>query len=92
MHREIMCENDILNRDNVGSALLNLSDVMEDMKGLKLMLEPFNDINENELIPHIVRSLESFINDVNDVHGYLDQICLNSVDRSETGTNKEGRC
>ena len=91
MHKEIMRENDILNSDNVGSAMFNLNEVMDDMKGLKAILEPLTDPDARELssdsfMPHIVRSLESFINDINDVHNYLDQICLNSVKRSDAGT------
>ncbi len=95
MHREIMCYEDNLNRDNVGNAMLNLSDVMEDMEGLKSMLMPFNDVNENEFIPHIVRSLETFISDINEVHNYLDRICLNSVKSTDIGnmdSRSEGRC
>ena len=61
MHKEIMCKNDVLNSDNVGSAMLNLSDVMEDMSGLIYSLKPFIAENtEHELLPHIVRSLETF--------------------------------
>lgn len=92
MRKEIMHEDDVLNSDNIGSVLFNLSEISEDMEGLRLMLEPFNDINENELIPHIIRSLETFISDVDAIHGYLDRICLNSARCSETETDKEGRC
>ena len=91
MNKEIMRKEDILNSDNVGSAMFNLNEVMDDMKGLKAILEPLSDPDARELtsetfMPHIVRSLESFINDINDVHNYLDQICLNSVKRSDAGT------
>ena len=93
MHKEIMCKNDVLNSDNVGSAMLNLSDVMEDMSGLIYSLKPFIAENtEHELLPHIVRSLETFKSDINAVHNYLDQICLNTADHSETGISKKGRC
>jgi hypothetical protein len=93
MHKEIMRENDVLNSDNVGSAMLNLSDVMEDMSGLIYALKPFivND-TEHELLPHIVRSLETFKSDIDAVHNYLDRICLNNANHSETGISKEGRC
>jgi len=84
MHREIMCKEDVLNSDNVGSAMLNLSDISEDMEGLKRMLNALSENDKTALIPHIVRSLESFISDVDEVHNYLDRICLNA--------NKKGRC
>ena len=91
MNREIMCNEDILNKDNVGSAMLNLTDIMDDMKGLKLILAPFNENSTDGLVPHIVRSLESFISDINEVHNYLDQMCLNSVNNADS-SHLEGRC
>lgn len=92
MNREIMCKEDILNSDNVGSAMLNLINIMDDMKGLKAILEPLNDPEARELssetfLPHIVRSLESFISDIDEVHNYLDRICLNSVKHPDEENN-----
>lgn len=84
MHREIMCKEDVLNSDNVGSAMLNLTEITDDMEGLKQMLIPLSRDGNSELLPHIVRSLESYISDINEVYSYLDQICLNE--------NKKGRC
>lgn len=77
MNRDIMCKEDILNSDNVGSAMLNLNHIMDDIEGLKAMLEPFVECNEHELLPHIVRSLETFTDDINDVYEYLDDLCIN---------------
>lgn len=82
MNRDIMCKEDVLSSDNVGSAMLNLTNIMDDIEGLKAMLEPFVECNEHELLPHIVRSLETFTDDINDVYEYLDLICLNSSDQS----------
>lgn len=90
MHREIMCCEDILNNNNVGNAMLNLTDIMDDMNGLKHILASFNANSTDEILPHVVRSLESFISDINEVHNYLDQICLNSV--KENNSHLEGRC
>lgn len=78
-----MLKKDILSSDNVGSAMLNLTEIADDMKGLKFSLMPFVECNEHELLPHIVRSIETFINDINDVYNYLDRICLNSTKKEE---------
>ena len=71
MHKELLCNEDNLNNESINNAMFNLNDVMDDMKGLKAILEPLNEPDAHELtselfVSHIIRSLESFISDINE--------------------------
>ena len=79
MYKEIMHKDDILNNDNIGNVLVNLSEIVNDINGLRFILAPFNDPEKDDLIPHIIRSLESFASDIDDIHTYLDRMCINTV-------------
>ena len=58
---------------------IRLTEILNDPEARELSSETF--------LPHIVRSLESLISDIDEVHNYLDRICLNSVKHPDEENN-----